>query len=133
MSPLAIVVAIVGGIVWVLFGMDACITETRSTIAVGGLHFQIEETDCDTLAKDASISVYELSHDRPQKTLPFKYGPAYYDLPVPVVEMQGPRTIRITVPIVSDIVFQRSEWVGYSIEYNIGHIDHPRAKEQPRQ
>src|SRR5215472_4432436 len=82
LPPIMIAIVVVSA-TWRLFGMGACVTETRSTISVAGLDFQIEETDCDTLAKDASISVYGFNEAGREKTLLFRYGPASYHLPLP--------------------------------------------------
>ncbi len=120
--PLLIVAAIGLGIFWLLFGMNACISTTRSRLSVAGLEFKVEETDCDTLAKDASISVYGLDDPGRGRTLLFKYGPESYDLPLPSIEVRDQQTIVIAVPRVSDVDFQLDTWNNHSIRYDIGHI-----------
>jgi hypothetical protein len=108
------------GAIWLLFGMGACVTETRSRISIAGLDFQVEETDCDTLAKDASVSVYGLSSERPRKTLLFKYGPGLDVLPS-VNVLDGSR-LQISAPSVVDVTFQAHMWMNHSIEYQIGQV-----------
>ena len=88
-----------------------------------GLRFQISETDCSTLGEDASISVYGLNEKGGSRTLLFKYGPSRDVLPT--VEVRGQDRILISIPVVSDVVFQERQWMNRRIDYAIGHIDYP--------
>jgi hypothetical protein len=102
-----------------------CITETRETVRnVSGFDFEISETDCSTLGEDASISVFASRSGQIRKTLMFKYGPAGVN-PMPAITSIDPHTVQISVPRISDLIMQRSNLEGLSINYNIGIKDYP--------
>jgi hypothetical protein len=123
--PLLIIVALISGTLWLLFDMDACISTTKARISVAGLRFQVEDTNCDTLAKEEWVSVYGFPDSGRGRTLLFKYSPASYHLPLPTIEVPDQRTIIIAIPIVSGVYFKLDSWNNHSIRYNIGHIDYP--------
>jgi hypothetical protein len=105
-----------------------CITETRKKIPnLSGFDFEITETDCSTLGEDASISVFVSKAGGNTKTLIFKYGPAVDGL-LPSIVMHNEGNLSISIPIVSDVVFQEHKWQNISIAYNIGHIDYQDVK-----
>src|SRR5437870_5556751 len=69
--------SIVFGGAFLLYLGGACMTEVLNRISdLGGLDFEISETDCDTFAKDASISVLVSQSGRTKKSLLFKYDPS---------------------------------------------------------
>jgi hypothetical protein len=120
--------ALIGGAIYVLYAVNACITEVRQDgIFRANMQFRITETNCSTMGEDASVSVYGSSASSDGKTLLFKYGPASYDLPLPTIEVPDQQTIIITVPIVSDVAFQLHTWNDRSIKYDIGQVNYPRT------
>lgn len=56
--PLLISIIVALWILQVLFGIGACTSTTTSTISVAGLRFQVDDTDCDRIAKEEWVSVY---------------------------------------------------------------------------
>jgi hypothetical protein len=117
--------ALIGGALYLLYAVNACITEVRQDgIVRANMRFQITETDCSTLGEDASVSVYGFADPGSDRTLLFKYGPAN-DLPLPTIEVLDQQTIVIAVPSVSDVVFQIDSWNNHWIRYDIGHIYYP--------
>lgn len=121
-----VVLALLGGVFYVLYAVDACITEVRREIRLpSGLEFSIVETDCSTLGEDASVSIYGLNaEDGAGRSLLFKYGPASDQ--VSAIEITGEDGILISIPSVSDVVFTKTLWMDRLIKYNIGHIYHPK-------
>src|ERR1700694_2487599 len=62
-----------------------CLTETHEKISgLLGYDFEVSETDCSTLSKDASINVFASKTGQTDKVLLFKYDPAGVD-PLPVI------------------------------------------------
>jgi len=105
-----------------------CITEIRKTVYdVPGFDFEISETDCDTLSDDASVSVLASKHSEAKKTLLFKYNPLWFE-PMPLITSLDQRTVRISIPRVISLFFQRDHWEGLSITYDIGVVDYPEEK-----
>src|SRR6185437_15715280 len=99
--------------------------EVRGKISdLSGFDFEISETDCDTLAKDASVSVLASKHGETKQTLLFKYDPLWFE-PVPSITFLDQRTVKISIPRVSSLFFQRNQWNGLSIVYEIGANDFP--------
>jgi hypothetical protein len=110
---------LLAGMQYVLTDYYFCNTEIyRELYDMSGFDFEISETDCDTLAKDASVSVLVSRHGETTKTLLFKYDPIYY-LPLPSITLPDQRTIKISVPKVSSLFFERSSWNGLAITYDI--------------
>ena len=88
------------------------------------LEFKISETDCSTLGEDASVSVYGIGASGEDERLLFRYDPGPDVLPT--IEVLGQGRIVMTIPAVSEVIFQERKWMSFSIDYNIGHIDYPR-------
>lgn len=127
-APAVILVAIIYlwlamiGLAWTPY---TCITETRKQISgVSGFDFEISETNCDTLAKDASISVFASISGQTKRVLLFKYGPAYIDL-MPVITPVDKHTVQISIPEISDLIFRRDKLKDLTIRYKIDIIDYP--------
>jgi hypothetical protein len=118
--------ALIAGVLYLMFFVDACINTTVSSISVAGLRFHVEDTDCDTLAKEEWVSVYGLADRGRSRTLLFKYDPGSYPLPPTTIQVPDPQTIVIAVPSVSDVVFQIDSWNNHSIRYDIGHTYYPK-------
>ena len=131
--PLLIIGALISGTLWLLFGMDACISTTISTSSIAGLRFRVEDTDCDTLAKEEWVSVYGFADRDRGRTLLFKYDPGSYPLPPITIHLPDPKTIIIAAPSVSSVEFQLDTWNNRSIRYDIGRIYYPQPdKESPQ-
>src|SRR6266481_5628354 len=82
LGALAIGVAAVAVVVFfLLFAVGlwspyACMTTVHQRIAgLSGFDFEISETDCDVLAKDAATSIFVSKTGERKKTLLFKYVP----------------------------------------------------------
>jgi hypothetical protein len=104
----------------------ACVSETHKKISgLSGFDFEVVETDCDVLAKDASISVFVSELGKAKKVLLFKYGPAGVGTD-PVISGIDAHTIQVSVPHISDEMFRRETFEGLSISYEIGIVDYPR-------
>jgi hypothetical protein len=112
-----------------------CMTEELKTIAnLSGMKVEVIYTNCDTLAKEDSVSVYvSKAHDggeswfarwSNQRTLIFSYVPGRSN--TPSIKLSGDERILISIPDVSSIYFQGRKWRNMSIEYNIGRIYYPQ-------
>jgi hypothetical protein len=102
-----------------------CITETRGRISgVSGFDFEISETDCDTLAKDAAISIFASRPGQARKVLLFKFDPAYDDL-MPVITSVDQHTVQISIPRISSLFLRRDKLKDLFIIYKIDIIDYP--------
>jgi hypothetical protein len=127
--------AVTIGLIYLLLAMvglaprpDTCITEVhRKIVSPFGFEFEVSETDCDTLAKDTSISVYASRAGQTSKTLLFKYGPAGKD-PDPQITAIDQSNVKISVARVSDIIFRKENWHGTTIKYDIGIIEYPTSE-----
>jgi hypothetical protein len=110
------------GLAWTPY---SCTTEVRERVAhVSGFDFEISETDCDTLAKDASISVFASRTGDMEKTLLLKYGPAgVNDLPtITSIDQHG---VLISIEKVSDLIFHLDSLQELSLVYKIDVVEYP--------
>lgn len=124
MAPIGVMILGAGSL-YLWYKVNACITEVRQSISpMPGLEFKISETDCSTLGEDASVSVYGIGERGKDERLLFRYDPGPDVLPTIEVLEQG--RIVMTIPAVSEVIFQERKWMSFSIDYNIGHIDYPR-------
>jgi hypothetical protein len=113
---------------------DACISEGMKTIPdLSGIKVEVVYTNCDTLAKEESISIY-LSRAKKEswfakwrnhRTLVFSYDPARSDSPLPSVTRPSDSTVLISVPEISSVIHQSRNWQNISIAYNLGKVDYP--------
>jgi hypothetical protein len=132
----AAVLSALGG---ALFGFRAWvkntteITETRMKIAnLAGGDIEVTDTDVDAMAHYEYVTVYydsvgesrfhKLTHRR---TVLFQYDPGSYDTPLPSITSLGDSRIKISLPRVSSIFFQRKKWENLSIDYQIGTVEYP--------
>jgi hypothetical protein len=115
--PIYLIIAPIAG----LWPYDPCITEIREKISNrSGFDFETTRTDCDAIAKSAWVSVFvSVSGDR-EKTLLFKYDPVVDEMPV--ISVANPAHITISIPRVAQLFFQKHDWRGVDIEYQIGHV-----------
>jgi hypothetical protein len=111
-----------------------CMTENLKTIAdLGGMKFDVVYTNCDTLIKEDSVSVYisKTLNGREslfarwsnRRILIFRYVPGRSD--TPSISSIGGDRILISIPDVSSVYFQSHEWENIHIDYNIGRIYYP--------
>lgn len=111
----------------------ACYSETKMTLPdISGGDFEIIYTSCDVLAKDESISGYVSKRSwvaklLARKTLLFRYDPALWNSPLPSIRTSGQNRILVSVPRVSEIIFQSRKWENLSVDYDVGHIDNPAS------
>jgi hypothetical protein len=103
----------------------SCITEVRERVAdVSGFDFEISETDCDTLAKDASISVFASRIGGVEKTLLLKYDPAGVN-ELPTITSIDQHSVSISIEKISDLIFHLDRLQELSVVYKIGLIEYP--------
>ena len=116
----------------------ACSTEERfKTVDPSGITFEVEDTCCDTLAKDEHIRLYATKVTpkgawgfwglRNRRTLLIEYDPGRFDNPLPSINHPSQTTILISIPEVSSIVYQNRKWENMSVNYEIGRVDYPSA------
>ena len=102
-----------------------CITVTRGRIfGISGFDFEINETDCDTLAKTATISVFASRPGQTRKVLLFKFFPAYID-PLPVITAIDQDTVQISISEISSPFLRKDKLKDLSVIYKIDVIDYP--------
>jgi len=102
---------------------------------VSGADIEVVYTNSDALAKQEDISVYisEASKGKTtwlrrafrRKALLFRYDPESPSEPLPSIISRAVNRLVISVPRVSSISFQRTQWNGISVAYQIGRIDYP--------
>src|SRR6266446_1251074 len=138
LAPLMGIVVLFGGIYLLLTlvglapHLNPCITEThKKIINLSGFDFEMRETDCSTLVKDASVSVFIAKTGEQKKTLLFKYDPVLqyeqgvYRTVLPSVRFTAPGVLSIAISKVSTVFFQHDIWESLSIDYDIGLIIYP--------
>jgi hypothetical protein len=112
----------------------ACITEVKNITDLSGYDFEIRETNCNVIAKDASVSVsIAASGSGEKKEILFKYDPGVYDpSSPPTVEMPRPGIVLLSVPIVSSVFLQVEIWRDLSIDYRIGRVLYASGSERTK-
>ena len=127
--------------IWTAFRISVirmtCSAANVKQVNLSSLRFEIEDMNCDGLAKDEAIRVYAkntaldggwfFSKWRNQRTLLFRYDPGNWDNPLPSITRPNSSTILISVPEVSSIDYQNRNWANMSVTYQIGHVDYPSA------
>jgi hypothetical protein len=104
---------------------DDCITEVRGRISgASGFDFEISETDCDTIAKTATISVLAWKPGQTKKVLLFKFFPAYVDL-LPAIVSVDQHTVEISITEISSLFFLKERLEDLVVNYKIDVIDYP--------
>ena len=110
-----------------LWSPYACTTTVHQRIAgLSGFDFEISETDCDVLAKDAATSVFVSEAGQKKKSLLFKYVPPGYDA-IPSITPVDEHTIQISIWRVPIIFCRRDKWETLTVKYDIGVVDDPFA------
>lgn len=114
----------------------ACDTHTLQSLNhLADAHFTVSHTTCQDYTHKQFISVYVQRSVAPgapfyahwfnKPTLLFRYHPVSQSAPLPVLSQTGAHAIKISVPRVSQIDYQRPQWLRLNIRYQIGHVDHP--------
>jgi len=109
-------------------------TEDLKTIpSLAGVRFEVTYTNCDVIAKEDSVTVYAskaVAGGEPlfarwsnPKVPIFVYVPGRSE--TPSIEASGESTVLISIPNVSSIYSQSSQWRNVRINYHIGHIFYP--------
>jgi len=93
-----------------------CSTERVKEDNLSNLRFEVEDTSCDVLAKDETISIYAkdttldgrwfFSKWRNKRTLLFTYDPGRPDVPPPSISRRSQSTILISIPAVSQVIYE---------------------------
>jgi hypothetical protein len=108
--------------------IGACSTEVKRQIRdLSGFDFEIDETECDLLAKDAGSSILISSAGEDKKTVLFKFGPVDDDLLPRINVDKLHSTVLISISHISFIYLQTDRWRNMTIRYDIGHVDYPSA------
>ena len=130
LGALAIGVAAVAAVVFLLlfavglWSPYSCTTTVHQSIAgLSGFDFEISETDCDVLAKDAATSVFISKAGQTKKTLLFKYVPPGFDA-IPTITSVDEHTIQISIRRVPTIFCRRDKWETLTVKYDIGVVDY---------
>jgi hypothetical protein len=114
-----------------LWSPYACITTVRQRIAgLSGFDFEISETDCDFLAKEAATSVFISKAGQTKKTLLFKYVPPGYDA-IPSITPVDEHTVQISIRRVPQILCRKDRWQTLAIRYVIGVVEYPHRNGEP--
>ena len=104
--------------------INACNTETLTTIKnLSGLDFEITSTECDIIAKDASINVFVGKTGTGKQTLIFKFDPIMIvnsRYVVPSIRVMD-NDIVISIERTGDIYSREDKWNDYNIEYKIDY------------
>lgn len=112
-----------------------CITESEAKISnVAGWDFEVEDTNCDTLAKDEAVRVFAIRSGADQSSwgrifarrrLVFQYDPGNQDALVPAINAIGKNGILISIPRVS-YIYEKNARVGdTAVAYDIKRVDYP--------
>jgi len=112
----------------------ACTAETTTISNLSGYNLYIVDETCAVIATQETVNVSISKGRRGQRVLLFAYVPDLnykngYTVYLPSVRFSGPRTLRISLDEASEVYFQRHDWDGLSIEYEIGFVRHPGSEE----
>jgi hypothetical protein len=114
-----------------LWSPYACTTTVHQRIAdLSGFDFEISETDCDVLAKDAATSVFVSEAGLKKQTLLFKYVPPGYDA-IPSITRVDEHTVQISIWCVPQILCRKDRWQTLAIRYVIGVVEYPHRNGEP--
>jgi hypothetical protein len=137
LGALAIGVAAVAAVVFLLlfavglWSPYSCTTTVHQRIAgISGFDFEISETDCDALAKDAATSVFISKAGQTKKTLLFKYVPPGFDA-IPTIASLDEHTVQISIWRVPTIFCRKEKWETLTVKYDIGVVDYPGRNGEP--
>lgn len=114
----------------------ACKTQTLQTLPrLAGARFTVSHTQCQDYTHKQFVSVYVqrfVEPDAPfykywfnKPVLLLRYHPETSSGPMPTIARTGGNVIEISVPRVAQIDDRRRQWLGLTIRYKIGIVDHP--------
>ncbi|HWE85275.1 MAG TPA: hypothetical protein VG267_10050 [Terracidiphilus sp.] len=114
---------------------SSCITETEASLSnVAGWDFEVEDTNCDTLAKDEAVRVFAIRSDAnlssltrllARRRLVFQYDPWNQDELVPSITATGKNNILISIPRVS-YIYKKNSLIGRTaVAYDIKKVEYP--------
>lgn len=114
----------------------ACRTQTLQSLPnLAGAHFTVTHTQCEDYTHKQFVSVYVQRFVAPgapfyahwfnKPALLFRYHPESDHAPLPVLAQTAPQVVAISVPRVSYVDDRRRQWLGLTIHYRIGYVDHP--------
>jgi hypothetical protein len=114
---------------------SSCITTSKAKVSnVAGWDFEVEDTNCDTLAKDEAVRVFAIRSDAnrsswtrflARRRLVFQYDPWNQDELVPNIAATGNNDILISIPRVS-YIYKQNRLIGHTaVAYDIKKVDYP--------
>lgn len=114
----------------------ACQTQTLQTLPnLAGARFTVTHTQCQDYSHKQFVSVYVqrivapgapfYAHWFNKPVLIFRYHPESENAPQPALSQTAKHELLISVARVSQIDVRRRRWLGLTIHFNIGHVDHP--------
>jgi hypothetical protein len=114
----------------------ACRSQTLQTVPnLAGGRFTIVHTQCQDYTHKQFVSVFVRRYVAPgapfyahwfnKQVLIFRYHPESATAPTPVLTQTASHVVQISVPRVVQIDDRRRQWLGLTLQYRIGHVDHP--------
>lgn len=111
---------------------STCLTEERGRISgVSDHDFVISDTNCSTIAKDASVSVFVSLTDGTERTLLLKYSPVNDEF-LPAITPVDRKTVLISIPVIASLIFHRDRVDDLTVRYDIGRIVFPDTDSRER-
>ena len=114
----------------------ACQTQTLQSLPnLAGARFTVTHTQCQDYSHKQFVSVYVqrivapgapfYAHWFNKPVLIFRYHPESENAPQPALSQTAKHDVLISVDRVSQVDERRPRWLGLTIHYHIGHVDHP--------
>jgi hypothetical protein len=102
---------------------------------MAGARFTVTHTQCEDYTHKQFVSVYVQRFVAPgspffkywfnKPVLLFRYHPENANGPMPTLAQTAAKVVEISVPRVAQIDDRRRQWLGLTIRYRIGKVDHP--------
>lgn len=113
-----------------------CQSQTLQTLPnLAGGRFTVVHTQCRDYTRKQFVSVFVQRYVAPgapfyahwfnKPVLLFRYHPESANAPTPVLTQASSHVVRISVPRVVQVDDRRPQWLGLTLQYSIGHVDHP--------
>lgn len=113
---------------------SSCITTSEAKFSdVAGWDFEVEDTNCDTLAKDEAVRVFAVRSDAnrsswirflARRRLVFQYDPWNQDELVPSITATGKDDIMISIPRVS-YIYEQNRLIGHTaVAYDVRKVEY---------
>lgn len=114
----------------------ACHTQrVQNYPQLAGARFIVTHTQCQDYTHKRFVSVYVqrfvpsgapfYKHWFNKPVLLFRYHPQTADGPMPTLKQVAGDVVEISVPRVNQIDDRRAQWLGLTVRYHVGHVDHP--------